>query len=105
MFQVSYTPAAWAAMLQHPQDRSKAVQKSIEELGGKVVGFWMTFGESDILGIIEMPNNTAAAAFAMAVSAGGACKSVKTTPLLDLGHGISAMKKAAKSSYKPATAG
>jgi hypothetical protein len=51
-----------------------------------------------------MPSNVAAAAFAMAVAAGGACRNVKTTPLLSTKEGIEAMKQAATSGYKPATA-
>jgi hypothetical protein len=37
----------------------------------------------------------------VAVAAGGACKSVKTTPLLSVEEGMSAMKKAKGSGYKP----
>jgi hypothetical protein len=37
----------------------------------------------------------------MAVAAGGACKSVKTTPLLSTEEGIEAEKKAAKARYTP----
>jgi uncharacterized protein with GYD domain len=104
LFQVSYTAAAWAAFLKNPQDRSKAVQGAIEELGGKVEGFWLSFGESDIVGVIRMPDNVSAAAFAIAVAAGGACKSVKTTPLMTMDEGQAAMKKAAASKYRPPSA-
>jgi hypothetical protein len=51
-----------------------------------------------------MPNNASAAAFALAIAAGGACKSVKTTPLLTVEEGMAAMKKAGNSGYKPITA-
>jgi uncharacterized protein with GYD domain len=101
LFQVSYTAAAWAAFLKNPQDRSKAVTGAVEELGGKVEGFWMTFGESDVIAVIQMPDNVGMAAFAMAVSAGGACHSVKTTPLMAVAEGQAAMKKAAGSKYRP----
>jgi hypothetical protein len=50
-----------------------------------------------------MPDNVSAAAFALAIAAGGACKNVKTTPLLTAEEGIKAMKKAGGSGYKPAT--
>ena len=66
--------------------------------------FWMSFGDYDIIGIVEMPDNVSAAAFSMAISAGGACKAVKTTPLISTEEGIEAMKKAANCGYKPATA-
>ena len=102
LLQVSYTPQAWAAMVAKPQDRSAKVKAAIEELGGKITGFWLTLGDYDIISIIEMPNAVSAAAFAMAVSAGGACKAVKTTALLTPAEGMKAMKKAATCGYKPA---
>lgn len=104
LLQVAYTPEAWAAMVKSPQDRAQAVEGAIKKLGGKMERFWMAFGEFDIVGIIEMPNSVAAAAFSMAVAAGGACKDVKTTPLLTVQEGMDAMKLAATSGYKPATA-
>jgi hypothetical protein len=39
----------------------------------------------------------------MAVAAGGACRSLRTTPLLSSSEGLEAMKKAATCGYKPIT--
>ena len=103
LFQIAYRPDAWAAMIKKPQDRSEAVRGPIEKLGGKINSFWMSFGEYDIIGVVDMPDNVSAAAFAIAISGGGACKTVKTTPLLSLEEGMQAMKKAGKCGYKPAT--
>jgi uncharacterized protein with GYD domain len=91
-------------MIKKPQDRVEAVRKAVDKLGGKVGSFWMTFGDYDLVGILEMPDNASAAAFAMAVAAGGACKNVKTTPLLSIAEGLEAMKKAGNSGYKPVAA-
>jgi uncharacterized protein with GYD domain len=88
-------------MVKKPENRAEAVRKSVEKLGGKINGFWMSFGEHDIVGILEMPDNISAAAFAMAIAAGGACHHVKTTPLLSIDDGMAAMKKAGSSGYKP----
>jgi uncharacterized protein with GYD domain len=104
LVQVAYTPEAWTAMIKNPQDRSEAVEGAIKKLGGKMERFWMSFGEFDVIAVVEMPSDVAAAAFAMAVAAGGACRNVKTTPLLSTKDGIEALKQAAKSGYKPATA-
>jgi uncharacterized protein with GYD domain len=101
LYQISYTPAALAAMIKHPQDRAGAVAKAVEKLGGKVGTFWLAFGDYDLIGIVEMPDNVGAAAFALAAAAGGSCKAVKTTPLLGLAEGMAAMKKAGSSGYKP----
>ena len=102
--QVAYTPEGWAALLKKPQNRIEAVRPAVEKMGGKIQGAWFAFGEYDVVVLIEMPDNVSAAGLAMAFAAGGACKSVKTTPLMTIEEGIEAMKKAAKSGYRPATA-
>ena len=102
LLQVSYSAEALEAMIKRPQNRGEAVRKSIEKLGGTIGGFWMSFGDYDVVAIVEMPDNVSAAAFALAGAGGGACKSVKTTPLLSADEGMAAMKKAATSGYKPA---
>jgi uncharacterized protein with GYD domain len=101
LIQVAYTPETVAALVKKPHDRAAAVNKVIEKLGGKTTGFWLSFGDYDVVGVFEMPDNTTAAAFALAIGAGGACKSVRTTPLLSMDEGIAALKKAGGSGYKP----
>jgi uncharacterized protein with GYD domain len=103
LLQVGYTPEALAAMVKNPQDRSQAVKGAVEKLGGKIERFWLSFGDYDTVGIVQMPASVSAAAFSMAVGAGGACRSVKTTPLLSTEEGVEAMKKAATCGYKPVT--
>ena len=49
-----------------------------------------------------MPSNVDAGAISIAFAAGGACKAVKTTPLLTVGESVEAMKKAAESEYRAA---
>jgi uncharacterized protein with GYD domain len=103
LLQVSYTADAMAALVKKPQDRGEAVRKTVEALGGSVKGAWLSFGDYDIVALIEMPDNTSAAAFALAASGGCSCKAVKTTPLLSVEEGIEAMKKAGNSGYKGIT--
>ncbi len=104
LLQIAYTPEAWAAMAKNPQDRIAAVRPSIEKMGGKITSGYLCFGDYDLVAIMEMPTNVDAAAFAISVAAGGACSKVHTTPLLSTRDGVAAMKKAAGSTYKPATA-
>lgn len=104
LVQVGYTSEAWSAVMKNPQDRSEAVRPAIEKLGGKIERFWMSFGEYDIIGVVEMPSNVSAAAFAIAVSAGGACRNIKTTPLLTIEEGLQAMEQAGTCGYKTAMA-
>jgi uncharacterized protein with GYD domain len=100
LLQVAYTPDAWASMIANPHDRVDAVRPVIEKLGGKLEHAWFAFGDYDIITIVQMPTNADAAAFSLAAAAGGAIKSIKTTPLLSTAEGVEAMKKAAKSGYK-----
>jgi hypothetical protein len=48
-----------------------------------------------------MSDHVSAAAFSLAVSAGGAVKAIKTIPLLTIEEGIAAMQKAAGAGYRP----
>jgi uncharacterized protein with GYD domain len=100
LLQVAYTPEAWAGMIAHPHDRLDAVRPVIEKLGGKMEHGWFAFGDYDLVAIVEMPTNVEAAAFSLAAAAGGAVRSIKTTPLMSTAEGIEALKKAAKSGYK-----
>ena len=103
LIQVAYTPEGIAALLKKPQDRIKRVTPAIEKLGGKLIGGGFSFGEYDIAVLVSFPNNTKAAAAAMAFGGGGTVKSVRTTPLLSGREAVQAMKLASESSYKPAT--
>ena len=81
--QVSYTDQAWQSLVANPQNRVEALRPVFENLGGRVVNAWFAFGDYDIVLVSELPDNVSAAALAIAASAGGACKTVKTTPLMD----------------------
>jgi uncharacterized protein with GYD domain len=104
MFQVAYTPEGWAGLIGSPQDRIEAVKPVIEELDGTVIAGWLCFGEYDLIAIADLPDDVAAGAFSMAVSAGGSVKSIRTTSLISTQDGIRAMEKAQASSYAPARA-
>ena len=101
LVQATYTAEAIASMVKAPQNRAVAVRVAVEKLGGRVEGFWFAFGEYDTVEIIQLPDNVSAAAFSMAVSAGGALKAIKTTPLLTMDESVAAMRKAPETGYRP----
>ena len=101
MLQAAYTPASMTAMVQSPQDRRQLLRSVIEKLGGKLESSWLAFGEYDVILIIQMPNDQTMAAFAMAASAAGGVKSLKTTPLISWEEGMLAMKQAREAGYRP----
>ena len=102
--QVAYSPEGWEALVAHPQNRIDAVRPAIEKLGGKIEAAWFSFGDYDVVVITDLPDNVSAAAIAMAFAAGGACKSVQTTPLISPEEATQALKKAKECGYRPATA-
>jgi uncharacterized protein with GYD domain len=102
--QVAYTAEAWKSLVKNPQDRFEAVRPAVEKLGGKILNGYLAFGDYDAIAIVEMPDHVAAAALAMAFAAGGACKDVKTTPLMTAAEGLEALRQAGASSYRPVTA-
>jgi uncharacterized protein with GYD domain len=104
LHQISYTPEALAKLIGNPQDRFEAVRGPIEKLGGKIKDSYFAFGPYDAVLITEMPDNVAAAAIALAFSAGGALRSCQTTALMTNSEALNAMRKAGTSGYKPITA-
>jgi uncharacterized protein with GYD domain len=104
LIQVAYNSGGIAALVQEPQDRIEKVRPAIEGLGGRIECAYYAFGEHDVVLILEMPDNTKAAAIALAVGAGGACSAYRTTVLLTPEEAMEAMADAAASVYQPATA-
>jgi uncharacterized protein with GYD domain len=101
MIQLGYRPDAWHAQIEHPQNRIEVVRPFVESLGGRIDHGWLAFGEYDLVAICEMPDNVSAAAFSLAVEAGGAVENFKTTPLLTMEEAQEAMRKAQSVGYKP----
>jgi len=101
LFQIAYTPEAWAAQLKNPRDVSERTRGTLENLGGRLVGNWYAFGEYDLVSICEFPDNVSAASIALTVSAGGAAKAIKTTPLMTIEEGLEAMRRAGGADYQP----
>jgi uncharacterized protein with GYD domain len=99
LLQVAYTPQAWAALLKNPQDRTQVLRPVLEKLGGKFDAAYFAFGDYDVVAVLELPGDIDAAAFSIAAAAGGAIKSIKTTPLMSIADGISAMQKAGRIGY------
>lgn len=104
MIQVAYNTDGWRGLITHPQDRIQAITPALEQLDGKMVAGWLSFGEYDVVGIIDLPTNVSAAAFSMAVSAGGTVKAFQTTPLMSMDEAVAAMELAGESAYMPVTA-
>lgn len=97
----SYTPATWAKLILHPEDRRAAATQYIEAVGGTLHGFWYAFGTHDGYTLWEAPDNVSMAAVALAISSGGALSSYETTVLLTVEETLAALGKASSISYRP----
>jgi uncharacterized protein with GYD domain len=101
LIQVSYNNQGISDLVKNPQDRSTAIRSVIEGMGGRIESFYFAFGDYDAVVIAELPDNASAAAFAMAVGAGGAMRSYKTTVLIPTAEAVEAMRKASTLGYRP----
>jgi uncharacterized protein with GYD domain len=105
MYQVAYTAESVAAQLKNPQNRAEMVGRAVcEAVGGKLVGSWYCFGEYDLVIVADVPDNESMTAISLAIAAGGAVRSAKTTVLMTGAEAVAGMKKAEAVAkvYKPA---
>jgi uncharacterized protein with GYD domain len=61
--------------------RRAAAQASAESVGGTLEAFYFAFGSTDVIAIVDLPDNAAAAGLALTISASGALTG-ETTVLL-----------------------
>ncbi len=84
MYQASYTVEGVRGLLKETASgRRKAVESAIAALGGKVEAFYYCFGENDVVLIMDLPDNVAAAGLGMTVAASGLVRG-HITPLLSV---------------------
>jgi uncharacterized protein with GYD domain len=82
MIQGSYTVEGIKGVLKEGgTGRRAAVEAAVKALGGRLEAFYFTFGDNDVIGIVDGPDNVTAAAFSMGVAATGTVRT-KTTVLL-----------------------
>lgn len=101
LLQAAYTGDAWGDQIKGPQNVIDRVRPAIEGLGGKIESAFYAFGDYDLIAIIQFPDNVSAGAFSVAAAAGGAVKSIKTTPLMTVEEGMEMMRKASGAGYRP----
>jgi uncharacterized protein with GYD domain len=101
MIQASYSAEAWVAQIKNPMNRLEVVGKQMEAMGCKLVDGYMTFGDSDLVIIVEAPDNITAAGMLIKVASSGALDNVSTTVLLDMNDAVAAIKKAGEFDYTP----
>ena len=99
LVQATYTRESWAAQVTEPKDVRDRIRPAIESLGGSLEGFYYTFGEDDMIAILQFPDAITAAGFGIAASSSAA--SFKMPPMMTVEEGMEAMKVARSSGYRP----
>ena len=103
VIQASYNSSAATAFVSNPQDRVAGVRALIEKLGGKLESFDFCLGDYDLFAVATAPDDSTAAAIALAVNAPEHLKSYKTTRLMSPQEFLEAQKKAHGANYQPPT--
>ena len=99
LYQASYTPEGLKGLLKEGgSKRRAAVEELARSLGAKVEAFYYALGDSDVIVIIDAPDNVSAAAASLVINASGAAY-LNTTVLLTPEEMDNATKKSV--SYRP----
>jgi len=103
LIEVGYTPESWSSQVDNQPNVVDRITPAVAATKGTIQCIYYAFGDSDLVGIIDWPSAEDAAAFALAVTASGALRSYKTTPLMTVAQGMDAMKRAAevRKTYTP----
>ncbi len=99
LFHASYTQEGLKGLLKEGgSNRREAVVKALKGLGGTLEAFYYAFGDTDLFGIADLPDNVSTIAFTLIINAAGMAK-VKTTVLITPEEVDQATKKSVE--YRP----
>ena len=99
MIQASYVGEGLKGLLKEGgTTRQEAVAQVIESMGGKLESFYYAFGDYDVVGVAEMPDNVSAVAFSLMINASGVINA-KSTVLVTPEEIDQATKKSVE--YRP----
>jgi uncharacterized protein with GYD domain len=100
LFRFGYTPEAWAALIEKPEDRRNTLAARIfGTFGGRLEGFWYAFGEHDGYALVDLPDTVSAAAASAAVASTGSFRHLETTVLISVDEMIEALERAGEFEY------
>jgi uncharacterized protein with GYD domain len=80
LWEASYTADGTKGLIKDGgTKRREFVKQMIEKLGGRLHSFYFAFGDADVVGIAEFPDQTSAMALSLAVNASGVVHFHSTT--------------------------
>jgi uncharacterized protein with GYD domain len=82
LWQASYTAEGTKGLVKDGgSKRREFIKQMVEKLGGKLHAFYYSFGDADVVGITEFPDEASALALSMAVNSSGAA-TLRSMPLI-----------------------
>ena len=100
-----FTSDAIKGMLTKPENREDAVVKLFKSVGGKLIGWYLTFGHHDWMAIGEFPDEKAAASAILAAAAGGSLSNIETTVAMTAKEATATFQSAGKAAKAFRSAG
>jgi len=78
----SYTAEGLKGVLKEGgSGRRQAVESAVKAMGGRLEAYYFAFGDSDVVSIVDVPDNVTATALSMGIAATGTVRT-RTTVLL-----------------------
>ncbi|MGB5559734.1 MAG: GYD domain-containing protein [Paracoccaceae bacterium] len=100
----NYTTSAIKGMMANPSDRGAAVKPLIEAVGGKMLSYYATTGETDFMMIVDAADGADVIPALMVAGASGTVSNLKTVRAYTSAEFMAAQQKAAglAAKFKPA---
>jgi uncharacterized protein with GYD domain len=74
-----YTREAVKGIIVKPEDRAEAVSRLFAKVGGRLLSYYLMFGEYDFLCIVEAPSDAQTAAALLTAASSGGVTGLHTT--------------------------
>src|ERR1700730_6979196 len=100
-----FTSDAVKGMLARPENREEVVAKLFKSVGGKLIGWYLTFGHHDWMAIGEFPDEKTAASAILAAAAGGRLSNIETTVAMTAKEATATFQSAGKAAKAFRSAG
>lgn len=82
LWEAKYTVAGSQGLIKEGgTSRVSVVEKLVANLGGHIEAIYYAFGDADLYGIVDLPDDATAAAVSLSVAAAGGV-TIKTIPLM-----------------------
>jgi uncharacterized protein with GYD domain len=99
LYEAKYTSEGMKGLMKEGgSKRHEAADQAMRSAGGKLESFYYTFGDSDVVGICDFPDQVSAIAVSMAINSSGMTM-IKLHPLIPVEDVDQAAKKMTQ--YRP----